>query len=118
VDDKLRAMARQAVADADPNGPGGVMLQAVKLLRDRDNKANRLQDYIDVVRWALDHRRAADLPVGSVVAITDTVFIKAIQFKYQPDAWQGTNGGICWDRAIDEHLERGAVVLRVGTGKD
>jgi hypothetical protein len=49
----LRDLAMKVVADADPDGPGGRRLQAVKILRDRDGKRRQLRDYIAAVDWAL-----------------------------------------------------------------
>jgi hypothetical protein len=114
VDEKLRELARQAVADADPNGPGGHRMQAVKLLRERDGKRLRMQDYIAAANWALEHRSAADLPDGSVVASTEHAFIKD-----HPDhdrQWSCTDGETANDEEIDRYLSLGATVLRVGTG--
>jgi hypothetical protein len=116
MDDKLRAMARQAVVDADPAGVGGVRMQAVKLLRERDDKRRRMQDYIGAINWALEHRPAADLPDGSVVATTQQVWIKD-----HPDSdhqWSCSDGCPSDDADIDRYLELGLQVLRVGTGKD
>jgi hypothetical protein len=45
----LRDLAMKAVADADPDRPGGRRLQAVKILRDGDGKRRQLRDYIAAV---------------------------------------------------------------------
>jgi hypothetical protein len=115
VDDELREMARQALADVDPDGPGGVRMQAVKLLRERDDKRHRMEDYIGAVNWALEHPRAADLPARSVVASTETVFIKTDPTGRMP--WACSDLGRATDEAIDRYLGLGARVLRVGTGE-
>jgi hypothetical protein len=49
----LRDLAVKAVADADPDGPGGRRLQAVKILRERDGKRRQLRDYVVAVDSAL-----------------------------------------------------------------
>jgi hypothetical protein len=56
VDRELQQLAVKAVADADPDGPGGRRLQAVKIVRDRDGKRHQLRDYIAAVDWALSRQ--------------------------------------------------------------
>jgi hypothetical protein len=55
---------------------------------------------------------AADLPVGSVVANDTAAFIK-IRMSMSPH-WRGTNGTQVHNEHIDQHMQRGAVVLREG----
>lgn len=61
--------------------------------------------------------RAADLPLGSVVATADRVFIRVLPF--------GWNHGFCWSGSdphdndgMDGLIAEGAVVLRVGYGTE
>lgn len=69
-------------------------------------------------QWALTQQPAADLPVGSVVASDDAVWMKNEIFD---DDWPWTCDGTtspCSDKYIDERIASGkAEVLRVGTGK-
>jgi hypothetical protein len=112
VDDKLRAMARQAIADTEPNASGGVKMRAIKLLWERTGKTERLQDCVAAVQSALD-RPAADLPIDSIVARTHVVYIKT------GPLWHSTNGSTHTDADIDRYLtENRTRVLRVGTGED
>lgn len=56
--------------------------------------------------------RAADLPVGSVVATSEDALIKGSA------AWTCTFDDLPYsDAGIDEVLTRGAAVLRVGDGR-
>lgn len=56
----LRQQALQAVRDADPSGPGGVRMQATKLLRDRvGSGVHTLSDLLGAVEWAQE--QPADL---------------------------------------------------------
>lgn len=110
----LRALARQAVADADARDPGGLRKPlAVKLLRDADGKARMLAEYVAAVNWALEHPGAADLPDSSVVAWFNRVYVKDHPTKTAQ--WRATNGGYYSDEQVDECLVDGAAVLRVGT---
>lgn len=60
--------------------------------------------------------RAADLPTGSVVATNHEAYIKTHPTMYAQ--WRSTSGAHVPDRLIDEDLEGGAEVLRVGTGQE
>lgn len=114
--DDLKALARKALADADPEGPGGIKLQAIKLVRDADGKQHSLREYIAAIDWAQAHPHAADLPDGSIVATWNLVFIKARPAEW--GQWRSTNGRRVYDAHVDEKPAAGAQVLRVGTGKD
>lgn len=63
---------------------------------------------------------AADLPVGSVVATVDTVYIKADHSDtfHSRHPWVGTtsNSRVHTNREITALLDSGATVLRVGDG--
>lgn len=120
MDDRLRAMARQAVADAGTR-PAGVdelrhTLTAVRILRDADGRRLTLPEYVTVIKWAEDHPAAAEMAAGSVVASDDIAFIKTDPDDRLP--WACTDGGRATDEAIDRYLGLGASALRVGTGKD
>ena len=60
--------------------------------------------------------RAADLPVGSVVAAASTVWIRT---ENGPLAWASIGRAARFgDRSIDQEISHGAQVLRVGDGSD
>lgn len=65
--------------------------------------------------------RAANLPVGSVVANSRTAWIKTRHHGYGP--WRSTYGSTLTNSQMDDELAGGpggfdlAVVLRVGTGE-
>jgi hypothetical protein len=111
----LQTQALAAVHDA-PDGPPDRRLQAVKLLRERTDKAYSMREYVEAVDWALEHRSGADLPDGSVVANDRKVWIKTHPaLHYQ---WMTTDGTCGQNHNVDEALTNGATVLRVGTGKE
>jgi hypothetical protein len=80
------------------------------------------------VDWALDHKDAASLPTGTVVATTDVAYIKedpeTVTTLYsapgtEPRPWSGCWGEDASNAAVDAMLADGtAEVLRIGTGKD
>jgi hypothetical protein len=83
---------------------------------------SHLSEVRTAVDWALDHKDAASLPAGTVVATADTVYIKD---GHDPDhPWREATCGSMYanvtrDSEIDEALTDGtAEVLRIGTGKD
>jgi hypothetical protein len=56
---ELQTLATEALAKADPNGAGGVKLQAIKHLRDatRDNPTYvGLRELVVAVEWAMEQR--------------------------------------------------------------
>ena len=116
MDDKLKQMARQAVADADQTWTDNVLLRAVQLLRERDRERLTIDEYLAAVDWAMTHPAAADLPGGSVVASPSVAFIKDRLVPDRP--WSCTDGGHAPDEEIDRYLGLNAKVLRVGTGEE
>ncbi len=60
--------------------------------------------------------RAVDLPIGSVVADTEHAYFRADDDRHHP--WRVTNGGRYAHFHIDEALDAGATVLRVGDGTE
>lgn len=59
--------------------------------------------------------RAADLPVGSVVANGVLVAIRVSWTPHLGTPWEMSNGGRYRDKHIDEMLADGAQVLRIGS---
>lgn len=118
MDDRLRAMARQALADTRAYPAKEHRLRAVALLRHRDDERPRprLNVYVDAITWAMEHPSAADLPDLSIVATRARVFIK--DHPIAQAAWSATPAGVASDEEIDGCLKLGAQVLRVGTGRD
>lgn len=56
--------------------------------------------------------KAADLPVGSIVATDTLVGLKAEPSGPFVSGWRMTNGGRYHDKHIDELLADGAAILR------
>ncbi len=56
---------------------------------------------------------AADLPEGSVVANNKKAWIKTSPSNYSQ--WRGTSGGYYPDKLVQDAIDAGAKVLRVGS---
>lgn len=118
--DAIRTAALAAVAEVGTSWTGGAkVIQAMKLVRDRtecDLQAAKL-----AVEWAIERPPAADLPLGSIAAGTDSVFLKRDNRAEPTMPWSGTADGIYVndysDEEIDDMVQRGEVtILRVGNG--
>jgi hypothetical protein len=111
---KARAEARPR--PVDPHGaPPVSLLLAIKFLREETGLG--IRECKPLVEWAMPRTQSADaLPDGSVVAKRNVVYV-----KNHPTAtaqWRGSNGGYFGDWKVDDALREGAVVLRVGYGKE
>ena len=60
--------------------------------------------------------RAADLPVGSVVATAAKTWLRAPDRPDGRPLWLHSSGIRCTGWSVDEALTAGALVLRVGDG--
>lgn len=60
-----------------------------------------------------DKIRAADLPIGAIVATADKAWIR-VHDEHQPVKWRNTDGRWCNGWTVDKALDEGAVVLRPG----
>ena len=59
--------------------------------------------------------RAADLPTGSVVADGEQAYIKTHPTRWSQ--WRATSGAHIDDTQVQDVLDTGGAVLRVGTGE-
>jgi len=115
LNEKAIAAWTKARAEVAAGLPGSERIRAVKHLYDATGM--RLSECVPLLKWAEERSgSAADLPDGSVVARRDAVYIKNHPNDWHE--WRSTSRGYADNFTVDGYLRDGAVVLRVGYGKE
>lgn len=102
----LHAAAVRAVADADPNGPGGLRLQAVKNLRDTVGRERYgLRELVAAVDRAIAEQATTPQPVPSLVDALRAEFSETELHAFMVAAEHPNN----WGASHWERLRRAAI---------